>query len=115
MAALLAVPKMPTISPGKTTNPIDSQAVSGDRTRRNWQRLARGGVNQLVQLNPTGDIVLTKLGLAVLLDPNGALADLTGNGIAVQVDGTSIEIVGDQLVATAGSLSNVMGLISIGI
>lgn len=108
---------MPRVTPGKSTNPIDSQAVSGDRTRRNWQRLARGGVNDLIQLNPTGDIVLTPLGLAVLLDPNGAIADHTGNGLAVQVDGTTITIVGDQLQAnvTGSVFQEVLRLISIGI
>lgn len=38
---------MASITPGKTSNGIDRGAVSGDRSRRNWQRLLSGALNQV--------------------------------------------------------------------
>lgn len=107
---------MASITPGSTRNSLDRNAVSADRTRRNWQRLVTGGVQQLVQLAPDGSLVLTKLGLAVLLDPNGAISS-SASGLAVNVDGTTIMIVDDQLVGAPSGLTHqqVMGRISIGI
>ncbi len=87
---------MPTVSPGKTTNPIDANALSLDRIRRNFQRLSQG-INGLLQLNP-----------------NGGLTD--SGGLSVNVDGVTIVIVNNELTAvTPGSFQNVMALISLGV
>jgi hypothetical protein len=86
---------MPTVSPGKTTNPIDPNALSLDRIRRNFQRLSQG-VNGLIALNPDGGLI-------------------DQGGLAVAVDGTTIVIIDNQLVATAGSAQNVMARISLGV
>ena len=94
---------MPNITPGKTVKPIDPNALSLDRIRRNFQvlmqMLSPGGVNQPLVLNPAGALSLTALGLGV------------------NVDGVTITIVDDQLVgAPSGpSFQQVMGFISLGI
>lgn len=107
---------MPTIRPGKTTNPIDANALTPARMRRNFQRMAMGATNALIvvqppitngpgglglALEPDGGLVVVGGALGVLLDPNGAIS-AGMNGLAVKVDGTTIQIIGDQLVATTG-------------
>lgn len=87
---------MPLVTPGKTANPIDPNALSLDRIRRNFQRLSQG-VNALIALNPNGGLVDT-------------------SGLAVNVDGVTIVIVNNRLTAvTPGSFQNVMALISLGV
>lgn len=123
---------MPTITPGKRANPLDRNAVSADRVRRNFQRLADAGVNDLIQLAPFGALIFaTGLAvnvdgesivinagnqLAVQLDPAGALS-ISPAGLAVNVDGVTVRIVGDQLVAApAGPApAQVMARISLGV
>lgn len=123
---------MPSITPGKRANPIDRNAISADRVRRNFQRLAEAGVNDLIQLAPFGALIFANglavnvdgqtivinagNQLAVQLDPAGALSSSPA-GLAVKVDGVTITIVGDQLVATASGFTHqqVMQRISLGV
>jgi hypothetical protein len=106
---------MPIINAGSQANAIDAQAVSGDRQRRNWQRMAKGGVNSLIALNPDGGLT-NEGGLGILLDPNGALI-IDVAGLAVRVDGSTIVILDDVLQIGPGipTFQQVMGRISIGI
>lgn len=74
---------MPSITPGSTRNALDRNAVSADRTRRNWQRLATGGVNKLIQIAPDGGLIALPNGLGVSVDgatiginPSGQLEEL---------------------------------------
>ncbi len=93
---------MPTISPGATANPLDRNAVSGDRMRRNFQRLLKGGGTSLIALAATGGIQNAS-GLSIKLASSSALS-LSAAGLAVAVDGTTIEINGNnQLQVISGS------------
>lgn len=106
---------MPIVT-GKTTKPLDPQAVSGDRSRRNWQTLVTGGVNGLLTLANNGGLIATTGGLSLNLNPAGALS-IVNNQLGVNVDGVTITIVDDKLVgAPSGpSFQQVEGLISLGI
>lgn len=67
---------MPQVSPGSTSNPIDRNAVSADRTRRNWQRLIKGAANQLV----TQAVKSVMNGAGLTLDPTTGILSFSGAG-----------------------------------
>lgn len=90
-------------------NKIDRNASSLNRLRRNMQRLTLGAATSTIVLSPTGGLVNTSTGLAILNDPNGGLS--TGaSGEGIRVDGSTIIINGnDQLgvrLRPPGSIGN---------
>lgn len=89
---------MPFLTPGKTSNAIDRNAVSADRTRRNWQRLTQGAATRTLSVDGQSLFINSGGALEVLVSPTGAIA-ITPDGLAVQVDGVTVTIVNDQLVA----------------
>lgn len=107
---------MPFLSPGKTSNAIDRNAVSADRTRRNWQRLTQGAATRTLAVDGQSIFINSGGQLQVKVDPAGALG-ITAAGVGVLVDGTTITIVNDRLVGTPGGISHlqVMQRISLGV
>ena len=97
---------------------FDRNANSLNRSRRNWQRLAIGAATGTI--NTSTPIINVGGTISLLIDPNGAL-QATSPGLGVKVDGTSIQIIGDKLVATGisstGGLTHlqVMQRVSLGI
>lgn len=103
--ALLA-DDMPFLTGGQQSNSIDANAVSADRTRRNWQKLSQGALTGSIKTSGDGSIANTPDGLEVRRDPNGAII-VDSNGVAVAVDGTTVQIANDTL--TAPSLLTTKG------
>ena len=93
---------MPTVTPGKTANAIDRNAVSPNRIRRNWQRLTQGAATGTITLDPNGGIGNDAKGLTLELQtPSGLILGPTG--LAVNPDNVTITINGsNQLVSSGG-------------
>lgn len=92
---------MASITPGKKTNGLDRNATSGDRMRRNFQRIATGGAASLLPLAPAGGIYNPASGLSVKLPALSGLS-LTANGLQVGVDGSTILVNGSGNLQAAG-------------
>lgn len=90
---------MPFLTPGKTSNAIDRNALSLDRVRRNFQRLTQGAATRTLAVDGQSIFVNSGGALQVRVSPTGALG-ITAAGLAVQVDGTTITIVNNQLVGS---------------
>ena len=67
---------MPTITPGKTTNPIQPNATSLDQNRRNWQRLSQGGATGTIAV----DAPITNSGGAIGLAFDTSVFSVNGSG-----------------------------------
>lgn len=48
---------MPQITPGKTSNPIDRNAATPYRIRRNWQRITQGAATQTLSVDGVNIII----------------------------------------------------------
>ena len=88
----LASDDMPTVTPGKTTNRLDRNAVSGDRLRRNMQRLSLGAATQ--SLNLAAPLYLDAAG-QLSLGLSYPLA-LSGDDIGLLINDTLI-VTGNEL------------------
>lgn len=89
---------MPFLTPGKTSNAIDRNALSADRIRRNFQRITQGAVTRTLSVAPGGGLTNTDAGLGV------------------NVDGVTIIInENDQLQATTLTIPQIMARISMGV
>ncbi len=70
---------MPVVSAGKTSNPIDRNAQSNDRIRRNWQRITQGAITDTLRLDDL-TIGLNAAGEIEIL-PNGVGLAQQGWGV----------------------------------
>lgn len=92
---------MPRITPGKTSNPIDRNANSLDRIRRNFQRMTQGAVTQTLSVDGTtiginSDGQLSELHPIVINETPGGTIDGTNASFVLgnpPVDGTLIVMV----------------------
>ena len=88
----LASDDMPTVTPGKTTNRLDRNAVSGDRLRRNMQRLSLGAATQSLNL-----------AAPLYLDAAGQLSLGLSYPLALSGDDVGL-LINDTLIVTGNEL-----------
>lgn len=92
---------MPHITPGKTSNSLDRNATSGDRMRRNMQRMTQGAATQTMSVD--GETIgfndkgqLAELHPIVINETPGGTIDGANAGFTLgnpPVDGTLIVMV----------------------
>lgn len=104
---------MPQLTPGKTSNPIDRNALSLDRIRRNFQRITQGAATRTIAVDGNSIFLNSGGALQVRVSPTGAIG-ITPTGIAVLVDGVNILITGGTLTAYM-THEQVLRRISIGV
>lgn len=96
---------------------IDRNALAGNRTRRNWQRLDVSTATTAIQLNPASNnaLISTGQGYAVFVDSTGGIQntseglslDFTGEGSLLTIDST-----GAVTYLAAGSVGQVLTISS---
>lgn len=122
---------MPILGSNSLSGGLDTQSTSGDRHRRNWQKVAEGAVTNTLLLNPAGALNKT-IGLGINVDNtdiiinasnalsvglNTAGAIVTGSGgLSVNVNGTDTQIKSNTIVVglnTAGAIQSGVGGLSV--